>query len=240
MLRSRIFTAAVAAASLMLAGVALGQNADPNTAAPTKNDYRLRVVEPAEGATIKGNSFQVVVDLRPKTEVGGEKKDSDSMPRPRVDVFLDNEVKGTLQEGQNVVTVDAVTPGAHKLVVLAKNLSGEVIDRKEINFNAEAGVAVAQSNVETRREVAAAPPAPAAPAPAPREEAAPPPPPARMSAPPPPPAPAPAPAPMTSTRETTTARSQRETLPETASSTPLLAVAGLGLLVTGLALRRRA
>jgi LPXTG-motif cell wall-anchored protein len=47
---------------------------------------------------------------------------------------------------------------------------------------------------------------------------------------------------MTSTRETMTrdTMTQRETLPETASSTPLLAVAGLGLLVTGLALRRRA
>lgn len=231
MLRLRIVTATLAVAGLMLAGLALGQNADPNTAAPTKNDYRLRVVEPREGARLVGSSFQVVVDLRPNPEVGGERRDTDSMPAPRVDVFLDNENKGTLKEGQNVVTIESVTPGPHKLVVLAKNLSGEVIDRKEINVTAEAGTSVAQSSVETHRAPAAAPPPPA-PAP-PRVEAAPPPP-APVAQ-----APAPAPAPMTSMREeTTTAR--LETLPETASSTPLLAVAGLGLLVTGLALRRRA
>jgi hypothetical protein len=218
----------------MLAGLAPGQNADKNSAAPTKNDYRLRVVEPAEGARLVGSSFQVVVDLRPNPEIGGERKNTDSMPAPRVDVFVDNENRGTLKEGQNVLTIDNVTPGSHKLVVLAKNLSGEVIDRKEINFSAEAGVAVAQSSVETHRAPAApAPPAPVAePAPAP---------PSRLSAPPPPApvAPAPAPAPMSSMREETRT-AQMETLPETASSTPLLAVTGLGLLVTGLALRRRA
>jgi LPXTG-motif cell wall-anchored protein len=230
--RSRIFTATLAVAGLMLAGLALGQNADKNSAGPTKNDYRLRVVEPAEGARITGSSIQVVVDVRPLPEVGGERKNTDSMPAARVDVFIDNENRGTLQEGQNVVTVDNVNPGAHKLVVLAKNLSGEVIDRKEINFTAEAGTTVAQSSVETHRAPAAAAPAPP-PAPALREEPAPPPPSARMSAPPPPAPPAPAPAPATKIAE-------METLPETASSTPLLAVAGLGLLVTGLALRRRA
>jgi LPXTG-motif cell wall-anchored protein len=233
MRRTRIFTATLAVAALALAGFALGQNADPNTAAPTKNDYRLRVVEPAEGATITGSQIQVVVDLRPFPEVGGERRDVNSMPRPRVDVFLDNENKGTLQEGQNVMTLDAVGVGSHKLVVLAKNLSGEVIDRKEIKFTAEAGTTVAQSNVETHRAPATDREAVAAPA-----ASAPPPPIARLQSAPPPPAPA-APAPATSMPRPETTTAQMETLPETASSTPLLAVAGLGLLVTGLALRRR-
>jgi hypothetical protein len=226
MLRTRTLTAALAVAALALAGFALGQNADPNTAAPTKNDYRLRVVQPAEGSTITGSSIQVVVDLRTLPEVGGEQRDVHSMPTPRVDVFLDNENKGTLQEGQNVMTLDAVSPGAHKLVVLAKNLSGEIIDRKEINFTADAATSVAKSSVETHRAPAAAP---APPAPIARVEAA------------PPPAPAPAPAmPREETRvaQATTA-SEMQTLPETASSVPLVATAGLGLLVTGLALRRR-
>src|SRR6185503_18514105 len=87
--RSRIFTATLVAAGLALAGLALGQNADPNSAGPTKNDYRLRVVEPAEGAMLKGDSIQVVVDLRPFPEVGSERRDVNSMPRPRVDIFLD-------------------------------------------------------------------------------------------------------------------------------------------------------
>ncbi len=254
MIRSRTFTATLVAAGLALAGFALGQNADKNSAGPTKNDYRLRVVQPAEGATITTPSVQVVVDLRTIPEVGAENRDVNSMPRPRVDVFLDNDNKGTLQEGQNVMTLDAVSAGAHKLVILAKNQSGEVIDRKEINFTSQPGTNVAQTNVETHRAPAstgsqssssmstsssattsadtqASAPAPAPPA---RAEVAP--------APPPPPAPrvqaqtAPPPAPSSMTREETRSSSK---LPATASSVPLVGVAGLGLLVTGLALRRR-
>ena len=120
--RSRIFTATLAwrRDSLSRASL-LVRTRIPNSAGPTKNDYRLRVVEPAEGAMIKGDSIQVVVDLRPFPEVGAERRDVNSMPRPRVDIFLDNENKGTLQEGQNVMTLDAVSAGAHKLVILAKN-----------------------------------------------------------------------------------------------------------------------
>jgi len=231
--RSRIFTVTLVAAGLALAGLALGQNADPNSAGPTKNDYRLRVVEPAEGAMIKGDSLQVVVDLRPFPEVGAERRDVNSMPRPRVEVFLDNDSKGTLQEGQNVMTLDAVATGAHKLVILAKNMSGEVIDRKEINFTAEPRTTVAQSSVETHRAQAttdtqvSVPPAPA------------PEPPARVQAPPPPPAPAPAPAVSMPREDTTTNSARVRTLPETASSTPLLGAAGIGLILTGFAIRRR-
>jgi len=232
--RSRIFTVTLVAAGLALAGLALGQNADPNSAGPTKNDYRLRVVEPAEGAMIKGDSLQVVVDLRPFPEVGAERRDVNSMPRPRVEVFLDNDSKGTLQEGQNVMTLDAVATGAHKLVILAKNMSGEVIDRKEINFTAEPRTTVAQSSVETHRAAATTDTQASVP-PAPASE-----PPARVQA-PPPPAPAPAPAPAVSMpREDTTTNSARvRTLPETASSTPLLGAAGIGLILTGFAIRRR-
>ncbi len=234
--RSRIFTVTLVAAGLALAGLALGQNADPNSAGPTKNDYRLRVVEPAEGAMLKGDSIQVVVDFRPFPEVGGERRDVNSMPRPRVDIFLDNDNKGSLLEGQNVMTVDAVTAGAHKLVILAKNQSGEVIDRKEINFTAEPRTTVAESSVETHRAPAATDtqasvPPPRAPEPPARVEAAP----------PPPPAPAPAvsmPRDTTATTTTSSARLQT-TLPETASSTPLLGAAGIGLILTGLAIRRR-
>src|SRR5262249_57875118 len=42
------------------AAAALGQNADKNSAGPTKNDYRLRVVEPAEGATVTGPTVRVI------------------------------------------------------------------------------------------------------------------------------------------------------------------------------------
>ncbi len=220
-----------------VAAFALSQNADKNTSAPTKNDYRLRVVEPAEGATVSGSSFQVVVDLNPPPQLGdNQKRDVNSMPRPRVDVFVDNENKGTLEDTSNVLSIQSVATGAHKLVVVAKNLSGEIIDRKEVNFQVETASTAATSRstsapapmntdreTERSHEVVAPPPPPApAPerstaytAPAPERPA-----PGTYSA---PPAPAP----------------ESNTLPATASYDPLLAVGGLALLATGLALHRR-
>lgn len=115
-----------------VAGFALAQNADQNTAAPTKNDYKLRVVQPMEGATITGHNVQVVVD----TEIPAERDvrhDIHSMPHPFVDVFVDDVLKGTMKGDENVVNVANVAPGSHTIVLLAKNVSGEVIDRKVIN-----------------------------------------------------------------------------------------------------------
>ena len=43
-------------AFVAVAAVGIAQNADANTAAPTKNDLRLRLTEPAEGATVTGTA----------------------------------------------------------------------------------------------------------------------------------------------------------------------------------------
>ena len=183
------------------AGIALAQNADQNTAGPTKNDYRLRVLQPAEGATITGASVQVIVD----TEIPSERDmrhDSSSMPHPDVDVFMDETLQGTMRDEKNVVDIENMVPGPHKIVLLAKNRSGEVIDRKEVHI-----LAVAP-------KVAAAPVVKVAPAPAP-----PPPAPAYVS-PPEPPAPV------------------VETMPKTGTSDPMIAAAGLALLLGGMAIRR--
>jgi LPXTG-motif cell wall-anchored protein len=187
---------------------ALAQNADPNTAGPTKNDYRLRVIQPLEGASIVGDRIQVVVD----TEIPAERdtrQDVNSMPRPDIDVFVDNVLQGTMRGTDNVINVEKVAPGPHTLVLLAKNRSGEIIDRKVVHISA-----IAPETVERP----AAPPAPAyvpppaqAPAPAPQVAA-----------------PAPAPAPVEA----------EPALPKTGTSDPLLAAAGLVLLVGGLAVRR--
>ncbi|MFY9550760.1 MAG: LPXTG cell wall anchor domain-containing protein [Thermoanaerobaculia bacterium] len=217
MKRIRIFLAALAVAGAGGA-VALAQNADPNTAGPTKNDYRMRVVEPAIGAVVAGPTIRVVVDTRTMPEVGGEKKDTNSMPRPDVKVFLDNEVKGTLKAEQNVLTIDNVPTGDHKLVLVATNRSGEIIDRQEVPFRSEP---------ETTARVAAAPAqAPPAPAPAYREPA---PAPARPASPP---------VSTYETRTTTTRHETTSTLPKTASSDPLLLVGGLALIAAGLYARR--
>jgi hypothetical protein len=212
----------IALAALIVAGaggmVALAQNADKNTAGPTKNDYRMRVVEPAAGAVVTGDTVRVVVDTRTQPEVGGEKTDVNSMPRPDVRVFLDNEQKGELRAEQNVLTIDNVPAGDHKLVLEATNRSGEIIDRQEVPFRSEV-VTTASAATAPEPAPAPAPPPPPAPAPAPAYSA---------PAPAPPPAPAPAPAPASTD------------LPRTATSDPLLVVGGLALIGVGLLARKAA
>jgi len=218
----------IAIAALVVAGVgamaALAQNADKNTAGPTKNDYRMKVVEPAVGGVISGPTVRVVVDTRTLPEVGGEKKDTNSMPRPDVKVFLDNEQKGELKAEQNVLTIENVPVGEHKLVLVATNRSGEIIDRQEIPFRSEA---VTVATTSTTSETTSSSSAYTAPAPAP------PPPPAPAYR-----APAPAPAPVAAAPPPPPPAPSRETLPRTGSSDPLLLVGGLSLIGAGLLARR--
>jgi len=160
------------------AGVALAQSADYNTGGPTANTLQLRVTEPAEGATITGTQVRVGIAYNTSNfgEGQGTKFGEKDFPQPTFDVFLDNDRKQTVKGSeQNVVFIDNVPPGAHKIVVMAKNVSGEVIDRKEVNIVTAPAVAVAMEA-----------PAPPPPAPAPLVEA-----PAPPTAPEPPPAPAP-------------------------------------------------
>ncbi len=135
MTRTRLAMRALAMlAAGAFAAVALAQNADKNTAGPTKNDYRLKVVEPAEGAAIAGPTVRVVVDTTVREQLDGEKTDVNSMPRPYVDVWLDGTREGPMKEAENVIEIDNVTPGPHKLSLVAKNKANEIIDKKEINF----------------------------------------------------------------------------------------------------------
>ncbi len=229
--RTRLTLTALALSAA--ASLALGQNADKNSAGPTKNDYRLRVLEPVEGATISGATVRVVVN----TEIPAErdaKRTGDSMPRPMVDIFIDNTLKGTLRDDINVLEVDAVMPGQHKLVVLAKNQSQEIIDRKEVKFNvvaATAGATMSEKPAMTHSSTLEERPVQSAPPPAaPRPQASAPPMPASDPMPPTRPQTA-APVATTETRE---AR-----LPATGTSDLAVAAAGLALLVGGLSLRRR-
>ena len=230
---NRMRTLIAAVAVVGMASVGLAQNADKNSAGPTKNDYRLRVVEPREGATVAG-TVKVVVDTRIPAEVGDEKRDVNSMPRPRIDVFVDNTNMGTLEADQNVLELPNVPAGAHKLVLIAKNQSSEIIDRKEINFNSTEVVASSTTSNTTTSSSNTYTAPPPAPAPAP-----------------PPPAPASTyTAPSTTSSSTYTApsttyhapppaRATHKTLPKTGTSDGLVAISGLGLLAAGYALRRR-
>ena len=132
----KIFGLAAAIALVPLA--ARAQSADLNTSTPTKNDFRLRVVEPAEGATVAGPNVRVTVaNAVPadRAETGTEISKTAPVPRPQISVMLDGREQGQLRDTQNVLTLENVSPGPHKLVVLAKNESGEIIDRKELAFD---------------------------------------------------------------------------------------------------------
>jgi len=127
----------VALAAGAVAGALLAQNADQNTSGPTRNDYRLRLVQPVDGATVVGDKIQVIVD----TEIPAERdtrRDVNSMPRPMIDVFLDDLYRGTMRDTENVVDIENVVPGQHEIVLLAKNQSGEIIDRRVLNVTTKA------------------------------------------------------------------------------------------------------
>lgn len=202
----------VALALFAVAGLAVAQNADQNSGGPTKNTLKLRLMEPLEGATITGDSVRVAVDYNHVVfGVGqGTKFGEANFPQPRFDVYLDNTLKTTLKGTEsNTAVIDNVPAGTHKIAVVALNVSGEIIDRKEVNVTTT--TTVVADNTTTMAT---------APAPAPAYQ--------------PPPAPAPAYAPAPAPPAPVEA-----TLPTTASSAPRMALLGLALVAIGLVIGRR-
>ena len=205
-----------ALALFAVAGMAVAQNADQNSGGPTKNTLKLRLVEPLEGASITGTSVRVAVDYNHNVFGTGQgtKFGEGNFPQPRFDVYVDNTLKITLKGTEsNTTVIENVPAGTHKITVVALNVSGEIIDRKEVSVT-NSPMVVAEGATTT---MAAAP----APAPAPAYQ--------------PPPAPAPvyqpAPAPPAPVEAT---------LPKTASSSPRMALLGLALVAAGLLIGRKA
>lgn len=246
--RQKLTAAALALGAV--AALALGQNAGNNSAGPTRNDYRLRLVEPAEGSTVTGSTVRVVVNTEIPSDIEETRRDVNSMPRPDVDVFLDEQIKGTMRDANNVMTIDGVALGRHTIVLLAKNRAGEIIDRKEVHFSSTADMKVgAASGSTTRQDTTLEPadhhaapadtslsvrPAPAStlpPAPKATTQSTMPRTAAQMAADGPPPV-----APAHVNRVAEAPRPRR--LPATATRDPLLFAAGALLLLGGLGLRR--
>jgi LPXTG-motif cell wall-anchored protein len=214
-----------AAAIFALAGAMMGQNADQNSAGPTKNTLRLRLVEPHEGSRITGSSIRVAVDFNRTLfgEGSGSKFGNANYPQPRFDVFLDNTLKETLKGGEkNVVDILNVPPGSHKVVVVAKNVSNEIIDRAEVSVTTvEATAAASDQTTSTGSSASAstssssysssASPASTASAPPAQERP-------RDT--------------MTASTDRPVAAPRRK-LPKTASPAPAAAAIGLGLLAAG-------
>ncbi|HSP94550.1 MAG TPA: LPXTG cell wall anchor domain-containing protein [Thermoanaerobaculia bacterium] len=217
-MRRKTSSLIVAIALFTVAGMVIAQNADQNTGGPTKNTLKLRLVEPAEGATISGNSVRVTVGYNGQAFGAGQgtRFGESNFPQPRFDVYVDNSLKATLKGTENnTATIDNIAPGSHKIAVVALNVSGEVIDRKEIDVTTTSMTTMAE-NTTSSSSISRAP----APAPAPQ------------AAPPPAPAPSyePAPAP---------AAPAETSLPHTASSSPRLALAGLALMAGGLLIGKK-
>ncbi len=214
----RVSVALALLALLAVAAVGVAQNADRNTAAPTKNDLRLRLTEPAEGATVTGTSVRVTIDYSRQIFGAGQgtKFGEANFPHAIFDVYVDNKLQQSLKSGEsNVATIDNVPTGSHKIAVVAKNISGEIIDRKEVNF-------VTTPSRTASTETSTAP----APAVATSRETT-----SYSSS-----APTNTYQPPASTSSATTP----STLPQTGSSAPRLALAGLALAGAGLLIARKA
>ena len=158
---NRIPAAAAVLALFVMAGVALGQRADQNTGGPTKNTLRLTLAEPVNGAAITGSVVRVVVAYNQNAFGSGQGTSfgDPNFPQPRFKVYLDDMLETTLQGTEaNVARIENVAPGSHKITVVALNVSGEIIDRKEVNITT-AAAPVPAPRAEVKEKVV--PPAPA-------------------------------------------------------------------------------
>jgi hypothetical protein len=225
------------------AAVVLGQNAGNKSAGPTRNDYQLRVIEPAQGGTISGSTVRVVVNTEIPADAGDTKRDVNSMPRPDVDVFLDNDLKGTMRDAHNVLEIESVPVGTHTLILLAKNRAGEIIDRKSIDFASTAASSASTSTAPATSSADGTWTATAKPVEAPASTAmiAEPVAPARIAPAPAPMASAPITKPLLVAQATAPPAPRSESarkLPETASSGPAFLAAGAAFLLAGFLTRR--
>ena len=217
--------------ALIILGAALAASASAQapasrgkSAVPTDADYRMRVIEPQPNATIVGKDIQVVVE-GPRNPQGDRSPQNATdardrqMNTPIFQVFVDGKSYGNLQDNQNVLVARDVAYGAHRIVVVAKNVAGEVIDRAEIPVsNVESGGASASTSSMTSSSTATRETAPPPPAPPSTSSSSG----TTVSTPPSPPPPAPA----------------ETTLPKTASRAPACFLLGLLLLGGGLLYRR--
>jgi LPXTG-motif cell wall-anchored protein len=113
---------ALAAAAVM----AYGQTTSNSATTTTTGKYRIALIEPVEGSSIAADQVRVV--LTPNANAMGDEN-------TQVDVFLDDQQKGTLKTNETEFRVSGVRPGPHKLVLIARNPATDAqFDRREINF----------------------------------------------------------------------------------------------------------
>ena len=117
---------ALAAAATLAYGQTTSNSANTTTNTSTSGKYRIALIEPVEGSSIAADQVRVV--LTPNANAAGDEN-------TQVDVFLDDQQKGTLKPNETEFRVAGVKPGPHKLVLIARNpVSDAQFDRREINF----------------------------------------------------------------------------------------------------------
>jgi hypothetical protein len=137
----------LATASLVLAAVfALGRVSQETALASSSrapaSPLPLRVTEPPDGAIIPGRSVRVAVARNASAGPAG------SPLEPDVLVFLDGAQRATIPAGQSSVTIDDVSPGRHKLTLVAGGQGGQALDRKDVSLTTAAVAAPAAGPAE--------------------------------------------------------------------------------------------
>jgi len=220
------------AVGCLIAAGALAQPTSPlkQSGGPTSNEARIRIVEPAEGAVLSGSDFNMVIQdqqFPSGTSVSSEQQKD--LTRPVYQLFVDKKDLGNISMDRNVIAVHTDGFGAHKIVLLAKNGAGQVIDRKELNVTTQEGSATASTSTsgssQSGMSGSTAGTGSASTAPSSGSTS------------------------MNSTDNASTPSSSSGTgsmstsssgsLPKTASSFPAAALAGLALMGTGVLIRRR-
>ena len=175
-MKRHIFSFAVGLALAVVASAQTGQSLSMSNA-PTDQDYRMTIIEPKPGAVIVGKDVNIILGLPPlpqgnKSQSAASDRKEQQMNTPVFQIWVDGKNMGNLPGGTNVYYARDLSYGPHKIVVMAKNTAGELVDRKEIavtTTETAGAVAVTQEPVAAPRPPAPAPvvveSAPAPPAP---------------------------------------------------------------------------
>ena len=175
-MKRHIFSFALGLALAVVASAQTGKTMTMSNA-PTDQDYRMTIIEPKPGAVIVGKDVNIILGLPPlpqgnKSQSAASDLKEQQMNTPVFQIWVDGKNMGNLPGGTNVFYARDLSYGPHKIVVMAKNTAGELVDRKEISVTTAetAGtVSMTQSNTAVAPAPAPAPmvveSAPAPPAP---------------------------------------------------------------------------
>ena len=165
-MKRHIFSIALGLALAVVASAQTGKSLTMSNA-PTDQDYRMTIIEPKPGATIVGKDINIILGLPTlpqgnKSQSAASDRKEQQMNTPIFQIWVDGKNMGNLPGGTNVFYARDLSYGPHKIVVMAKNTAGELVDRKEISVT----TTETAGTVSMTQSSAAVAPAPA-PAPAP-------------------------------------------------------------------------